>query len=75
MSVDWFHKETIAPITVREGDTVTIEYYDYRTNRHESIMHNIDASNTGTYDVMALGRIDNELGFKSGLIGVIGRIK
>jgi hypothetical protein len=65
----WFEKKRVAPMNVVGGDTVRVTITG-RDGRGETVNHTIDK--VATYNTIAVGEIENELGFKDGLVGVIG---
>lgn len=68
--INWFKREKVSPMHVVAGDTIAVHYYG-ADGRHETISHPIVEAST--YDTLAIGKIENELGFEEGLVGVIGR--
>lgn len=68
--IRWLTRKTVAPMHVTPGDTIQVMYWD-ATGREETIAHAI--TETDTYDTLAIGEIENELGFEKGLVGVVGK--
>jgi hypothetical protein len=67
--INWFTKKKVKPIHVCPRDTITLTYTNPQ-GRSERIVHEI--GKTASYDTMAVGEIENELGMKDGIVGVIG---
>lgn len=67
--VRWLARNKVRPISVVAGDTITAVYNG--GGRHEEVTTNIDKAMT--VDVIAVGEIEDELGFKHGVVGVFGK--
>jgi hypothetical protein len=67
--VSWFGRRKISPIHVMPGDSIRLRYVG-KNGRVESITEPL--TKAATYDTMAVGEIENELGFADGLVAVIG---
>lgn len=68
--IDWLVKKKVRPMRVTPEDTILLRYYDGK-GRSEVISHPVGV--TASYDTIAIGRIENELGLEEGLVAVIGR--
>jgi hypothetical protein len=68
--ITWFKRKKVAPMNVAPGDLIRLHYHDGK-GRHEIIEHPI--TETSMYDTLAIGKIENELGFEEALVGAVGR--
>ncbi len=69
--VNWFARRKVAPIHVLPGDSIRLTYNS--PDRTEHVETKFEKA--GSYDTMAIGEIENELGFANGLVAVIGNTK
>lgn len=65
----FFTKKKVEPVHLSPGDTVALTYVG-----RDGTKHKVDYAITehATFDTMAVGEIENELGFVSGIVGIIG---
>ena len=70
--INWFKKKKVAPIYVTPGDSICLTYND-ANGRTEKVTYQVDKF--ATYNTMAVGELNDELGFSEGLVAVIGHEK
>ena len=68
--IQWLKRKVVPTMHVMPGDSIQVHYDDGK-GRCETIEHPIEEA--GAYDTLAIGKIENELGFEEGLVGVVGR--
>jgi hypothetical protein len=67
--VKWLARKTVEPIHLQAGDTLAVIYSG--TPRSEQLEHTMEGC--VSVDTLAIGEIQDELGFKNGLVGVFGQ--
>jgi hypothetical protein len=63
-------RKRVQAMHVTPGDTIQVSYTDQLGVRHEAIGHSI--TEAASYNTLAIAKIEDELGFKDGLVGIIG---
>ena len=69
--VRWLARNKVRPMYVVAGDSVCASVFDPINNRREEVTTQITEARV--IDEIAIGEIENELGFKHAIVGVFGQ--
>lgn len=68
--IRWLARKKVRPVNVMPGDMVMVLYRG-EDGRRETVTVNVDR--IGSHDTLAIGEIEDEIGFSAGVVGVVGR--